>query len=75
MRRRRCSGESTKNSPPNDQNAWPPSEAFRLLIEDDDAPARVGKFGGSDQARKARADHDGVCVHSVPPNAVSGGGS
>ncbi len=24
---RRCSGESTKNSPPNDQNAWPPSEA------------------------------------------------
>src|SRR5580692_773907 len=24
---RRCSGLSTKNSPPNDQNAWPPSEA------------------------------------------------
>ena len=21
---RRCSGESTMNSPPNDQNAWPP---------------------------------------------------
>ena len=27
IRSRRCSGLSTKNSPPSDQNAWPPSEA------------------------------------------------
>src|SRR5689334_16342700 len=27
MRSRRCSGLSTRNSPPNDQNAWPPSDA------------------------------------------------
>src|SRR4051812_20422256 len=26
MRMRRCSGLSTRNSPPNDQKAWPPSE-------------------------------------------------
>ena len=72
MRRRRCSGESTKNNPPNDQNACPPSEPSRLLIENDDAPARIGEFGGGDEARKPRADHDGVCVHSVPPTAGQG---
>src|SRR4051794_22019113 len=27
MRTRRCSGESTRNRPPNDQYAWPPSDA------------------------------------------------
>ncbi len=46
--------------------------SLRLLIENDDAPARVGKLGGRDKTREARTDHDGVCVHSVPQKLVGG---
>ncbi len=42
--------------------------AFRLLIENDDLPARVGQFSRGDQTRKPGADHNGVCVHARPRN-------
>ena len=48
--------------------------SLRLLIENDDAPARVGELGGRDKTREACADHDGVCVHAVPQNTLSGDG-
>ena len=56
MRMRRCSGESTKNSPPNDQNACPPEALLRLLVDEDDALAGVGQLRRGDQARQPRAD-------------------
>ena len=42
--------------------------AFRLLIENDDLPARVGQLSRGDQTRKPGADHNGVCVHARPRN-------
>ena len=62
MRSRRCSGLSTRNRPPNDQNAWPPSEASGSWSTQDHPPAGVGQLGGGDQAGQAGADDDDVGV-------------
>ena len=51
MPSRRCSGELTRNSPPNDQNAWPPSDLLALLVDHDDALAGVGDLGRGHQSR------------------------
>ena len=53
---RRCSGLSTKNSPPNDQNACPPSDGLGLLVEQDHPPPGVGQLGGRDQPGEAGPD-------------------
>ena len=60
---RRCSGESTNISPPNDQNAWPPSDCSRLLVEQDHALAGVDHLARRDQPRQPAADDDHICVH------------
>ena len=45
---------------------------FAFLVDDDDALAGVGDFGGRDQPRQPAADHDYVCVlsHRFLPRAV-----
>ena len=63
MRRRRCSGLSTRNSPPKDQNAWPPSDASGSWSTSDHAPAGVGELGRGDEAGQAGPDDDDVGVH------------
>ena len=63
IRSRRCSGLSTRNSPPNDQNACPPSDASGSWSTQDHAPAGVGQLGGGDQPGEPAADDDHVGVH------------
>ena len=60
MPSRRCSGESTRNSPPNDQNACPPRAGLGLLVEQDHPPAGVGQLGGGDQAGQPGPDDDDI---------------
>ena len=67
MPRRRCSGESTRNSPPNDQNAWPPrfaagSWSSRITRLPASASSAV-----ADQPGEPGPDHDDVRVHGSPP--------
>ena len=60
IRSRRCSGESTKNSPPNDQCAWPPIDCSGSWSSEDHL-AGVDELRGRRQPREARPDHDHVC--------------
>ena len=57
---RRCSGESMRNSPPNDHHAWPPSEAAGSCSTMMHALAGVDQFGCGDQPGEAGSDHDDV---------------
>ena len=62
--RRRCSGESTRNSPPNDQNAWPPRlAAFSWSTQRRPACRRRSSSCGGDQPGQARSDDDHVWIH------------
>ena len=62
---RRCSGVPTRNRPPNDQNACPPSIRLGFLVEQRAPAARLGQLRGGGQSRQPRAYHDRVCVHLV----------
>ena len=65
---RRCSGLSTKNRPPSDQKAWPPSEFSPSCSRMIDPFAGIGELGRRDQPGKAAADDDRVRVgHVAPP--------
>ncbi len=69
MPSRRCSGESTRNNPPNDLAA---DALFALVVDDDHALAGIGDLGRGDQPRQSGADHDdiGLLSHcSFPGNA------
>ena len=64
---RRCSGVSTRNSPPNDQNACPPRSLLALLVEQQHPAAGVGGLGCGDQPGQAGSHHDDVGVHAPRP--------
>ena len=59
---RRCSGLSTRNSPPRLQNAWPPRRLLALLVEQQHPLAGVGDLGGGGQPGQAGAHDDDVGV-------------
>ena len=64
---RRCSGESMRNSPPNDHQAWPPNDAAGSCSTIVTRLARIQEFGGGDQAGEAGSDDDGVGLRGGHP--------
>ena len=42
-------------------------EIAAFLLEDDDAPARIGELGRGDEASQPRADNDGVRLSAIRP--------
>jgi hypothetical protein len=63
---RRCSGRVDEEQSAERPERLPAERGLAFLIEDDDPPSRIGELGGGHEARKPRADHDGVRVHVVP---------
>ena len=62
MRSRRCSGESTRNSPPKDQCAWPPRDCAGSWSTHDDPAPGIGELGGRDQAGQPGPDDDDIGI-------------
>ena len=79
IRARRCSGESTKNRPPSDQNACPPSDASGSCSSSSTRLPAAGQLGRGDQTGQTAADDDrvGVQLRAVTlaklTNAVAAG--
>ena len=66
MRIRRCSGVSTMNSPPSDQNACAAEvDARRLLVDQEHLTAGLRQLRGGGQPGEAGPDDDDVCLHSA----------
>ena len=65
MPSRRCSGESTRNSPPNDQKACPPRLARDSCSTTTHRRAALGGLGGGDQTGEAGSHDDDVGVHAA----------
>ena len=64
---RRCSGESTRNSPPNDQNAWPPRLAARSWSTSTTRlPAATSSAVATRPARPAPTTMTSVCTRGPP---------
>ena len=71
---RRCSGLSTRNSPPKDQNAWPPRFCSRLLVDEHDPrPASTSSAVATSPASPAPTTID-VSIHGVMLPVRPGGG-
>ena len=64
MRMRRCSGESTNISPPNDQNACPPSDCSPSWSSRITRLPGVDQLAGRDQPGQPAADDDHIRVHA-----------
>ena len=63
MPSRRCSGEVDEEEAAERPERLTAERRFRLLVDDDDAPAGVGELGGRDEAGEAGAHDDHVGVH------------
>ena len=48
-------GRVDEKQPAERPERLPAQGSFRLLVEDDDAPARIGQFGGSNKPGKTGA--------------------
>ena len=62
---RRCSGESTRNSPPKRPVGLPAEVLRGLLVDEHDPAAGVGELGGGDEAGETGSDDDDVSVHGA----------
>ncbi len=68
MRIRRCSGESTRNRPPKDQNAWPPSDASgSWSTRSTRRPASASSAVATRPARPAPTTITSASVIGAPP--------